>query len=1208
MNKKLLLLGVTLLSFVTSFAQNWDRPTPANYQFASEMKNTLQANLPYWQGDSTIYYLYNVDAEAFLTNNTCPSHDQWSTHAALKPETGNKVMMAQYRLNPIITTKTDTIDQYVTDSVGIVIDTVQIVKVDTVDITIPEWDGVTYKLLDLYNGAWRGVFPNTIYTMFVDRGSQPDYMWNVKSMGDGIYRIYVSDVNPNYNSHLADSIFGNPETYLGFNRLDPDYNADDISPVMPLVPMLSITGFAYNPNPQEGFESMEDADLCINWKFMPEAEYLKYQSQLKAWDYLASGELDNYIYETEEVYGNKIDLSKLKAFIDSTSPLFYEDIEREIAVVEQAIRTYSIDNVLSLATENEPVDATFLLINPDLETGNTNGWTVNYQSGTNATNIGFQNNASYSNGDAKISNFIEAWANSNFNNDPGGKRTLGNGAVYQLVKDLPAGKYSFTCDAISSRQDEHNIGLEKGAYLYARSGEHVFKTAIHTNDGVPEHFDITFVNVGGDIEFGFMTENTTVNWICADNFTLTYYGEVEETDPYKIILDATIANCEKTYPDVDILMANNDIKETYVAQLDEAKAAVSDYESVDSALNAAFNALTTSINDYKRMDNLINEIQIKAEAFENSDFPDLGAILGDYHDELYNDYYLECAADAAMIDTIAATMGKYIVDFITENVKEGDELTALITNPDFNTDFSGWSTTGSRPAFGGKGGNGQNQIGDIPAITESGNAEVYHNTFNMFQIVRNMPKGSFKLTCQAYERNDNGWENQWTEGPEVGINAVLYANEFEQKIHNIMAFAQEECIYRANDSDGWPTDTYSSVHNMWVPNSMDGANFYFSISPETYQVEINFTLSEAGDSIIIGLKNNFNNSWVIFDNFRLFFVGSDMTAPLNDMITKLDAVIESASIIGQDAIDKIESAKIQINAALASNDPDEGIAAVKTGNETLSYAKSSVSAYNSLSDSFDKLTNSYYEYDESELPEDLKAEVMAMLMEAENAINNCDKTVEEVMDIIERMNTTLDNLKFPAGTYVDLLASDFYRWTAPDATGEIESSAGCAYDINVSTGMPYGDGNVYYLNYADLTKADVLVITATDGTPRCLFNRVVDSGTVQVEVPRDADYWTIEENADGSKTYTVDLKRIREEYGFVHLHAIKGANWVNCTVTSMKVGYKIENLPEAIESINSEKGAIAGIYNLNGVKVTSLRKGLNIIVDKKGNTKKLLVK
>ena len=36
--------------------------------------------------------------------------------------------------------------------------------------------------------------------------------------------------------------------------------------------------------------------------------------------------------------------------------------------------------------------------------------------------------------------------------------------------------------------------------------------------------------------------------------------------------------------------------------------------------------------------------------------------------------------------------------------------------------------------------------------------------------------------------------------------------------------------------------------------------------------------------------------------------------------------------------------------------------------------------------------------------------------------------------------------------------------------------------------------------------------------------------------------------------YTVDVKKIVAKFGFAHLHCIKGANWANTTVTSVKIG------------------------------------------------------
>jgi len=183
----------------------------------------------------------------------------------------------------------------------------------------------------------------------------------------------------------------------------------------------------------------------------------------------------------------------------------------------------------------------------------------------------------------------------------------------------------------------------------------------------------------------------------------------------------------------------------------------------------------------------------------------------------------------------------------------------------------------------------------------------------------------------------------------------------------------------------------------------------------------------------------------------------------------------------------------------------------------------------------------------------------------------------------------------------DLSAADFYNWTAADATGTIKGTAGCAYVLNESTGMPYGDGNVNYLNYADLSEYGVLSVTVSDGTPRFLINRDVDNGQDPdhlINIPNNADqtskYQTVIENADGTKTYLINLAKIVAEYGYAHLHAIKGANYGNVTATSIKIHsgdvdgdgkVDIYDVAYLISKLNENQSSYNERYDVNCNKV-----------------------
>ena len=142
-------------------------------------------------------------------------------------------------------------------------------------------------------------------------------------------------------------------------------------------------------------------------------------------------------------------------------------------------------------------------------------------------------------------------------------------------------------------------------------------------------------------------------------------------------------------------------------------------------------------------------------------------------------------------------------------------------------------------------------------------------------------------------------------------------------------------------------------------------------------------------------------------------------------------------------------------------------------------------------------------------------------------------------------------------TAVDLTADMFKTWTAADGTGEVASDAGCAYNLNKADGLPYGDGNVGYLNYADLSSYSklILLVKKDNGVPRTMFNRLTDGGAL-IEYPRDNEskpWCTTETCEDGHVVYTYDIAAMVASEGFCHLNAIKGANWGNVYIYGMKL-------------------------------------------------------
>ena len=119
----------------------------------------------------------------------------------------------------------------------------------------------------------------------------------------------------------------------------------------------------------------------------------------------------------------------------------------------------------------------------------------------------------------------------------------------------------------------------------------------------------------------------------------------------------------------------------------------------------------------------------------------------------------------------------------------------------------------------------------------------------------------------------------------------------------------------------------------------------------------------------------------------------------------------------------------------------------------------------------------------------------------------------------------------------------------------------CAWELNAPSGCPYGDSNL--LGAADLTEYSKLYVTVSPDNAgmRIMINRLVkDGGCAETQeasnciyIPTFAwctdKYCTIEGN-----TYIIDLEKIKKDYGFVRLHAIKGASWDSqATIESIEV-------------------------------------------------------
>lgn len=159
-------------------------------------------------------------------------------------------------------------------------------------------------------------------------------------------------------------------------------------------------------------------------------------------------------------------------------------------------------------------------------------------------------------------------------------------------------------------------------------------------------------------------------------------------------------------------------------------------------------------------------------------------------------------------------------------------------------------------------------------------------------------------------------------------------------------------------------------------------------------------------------------------------------------------------------------------------------------------------------------------------------------------------SVETIEAANAALNTAIDALVYKIG--MSDLTKDLF------INHDNNQPAGCSYVLNSPNGLPYGDGSVFWKNYADLSEYSKLIVTVSAGVPRFGFNRTEDQAQYSGD-PKNPKFFSIPDQGFATEAYqqvsgnvyTIDIAKIVADYGFAYLHCIKGANFSNVTVTGM---------------------------------------------------------
>ena len=210
-----------------------------------------------------------------------------------------------------------------------------------------EDNALLFNDYDIKNNGWKNAFFDSATSIFVDRGSQANYFWQVVPQGDKTYRLQASPANPDFNPT-------NNPGYVGWDPAVPQDNSNNggtnLDNTFPLSPFL------------------EDGN--IDWVFYTVPGWGEYFAQVDI--YNKSQELKKQI-ETAESY--KVDVTAAVAAynnLESTLAQLQEAVDA-LKTAIQAAKDELASNVGNGTAEN-PTDATALFNNPNFDNASYEGW------------------------------------------------------------------------------------------------------------------------------------------------------------------------------------------------------------------------------------------------------------------------------------------------------------------------------------------------------------------------------------------------------------------------------------------------------------------------------------------------------------------------------------------------------------------------------------------------------------------------------------------------------------------------------------------------------------------------------------------------------------------------------------------------------------------------------------------------------------------
>jgi len=518
-------------------------------------------------------------------------------------------------------------------------------------------------------------------------------------------------------------------------------------------------------------------------------------------------------------------ITAASAFLTSTSEA---DILAALATLQTAIDNYKITTLLEsakAATQESPVDVTGLLVNPSFEDGLI-GW----------TNTGF---ALQSNAWPKKTGvyFTEKWITS----AAGTVQSVPNSSIAQTLKmSVPNGKYRLIVSAQGLQQANTPplATSPTGVSLFGNlTSMEVGDSALYTLENI--------IVVDKTLTIGIKTVSATANWVAADNFQLFYQGvdlnALANTLSGLITTGESLTGVIQTAASAELAAAISEAN-TVLSNKTEATLNAS-----ITRMNAAINAVNASKTAYT---DLNSSIIVAKDAVANYTDIEINKTVVNAAIAQAQGVFDTHLLDVSGINAAKDSLVKAVLNFQMDNASEFSPvmLTSFIVNPGFDSNTgTGWT-----------GANGAGNNSEYELYNKS--------TIDFYQTITGLRKGQYKITVQGFHRPGDNTDAKITahvDGSEV-IPVALYANTKTSPMLSL--YSDKTCTattgnWLSGDGTNY-ANTMATVSTMFAAGGYSGNSVIGYVSDDGI---LKFGIKTIGTPAA--------NSWTIFDNFQLSYVG-----------------------------------------------------------------------------------------------------------------------------------------------------------------------------------------------------------------------------------------------------------------------------------------------------------------------------------------------